>query len=773
MPSVPRSCGSSARRHGHLVLPSASLVPDGRDQSLLFTNAGMVPFKQSFLGREKPAAARIATAQRCMRAGGKHNDLDNVGFTPRHHTFFEMLGNFSFGDYFKEEAIVMAWEFLTRELDLPPRRLRVSVFEEDDESEELWRKVAGSNLAGVVRMGVADNFWSMGEGPGPCGPCSEVYFDVGVGDKDEDRWLEVWNLVFMQYSQTASGELQPLPVPCVDTGMGLERIASVVQGVHSNFDTDAFVPIVETVRALGSGPLAGTDSRQQRAALHVVADHVRAAAFLVADGVVPSNVGRGYVLRRIIRRAAGFGSRLGLGAAGDPFMVRLLPVIESTMGEAYPILAGRRDAVASVLSTEEESFSRALGKGMGLLNKHLAEARAHGRDSLAPGEAANLYTTHGFPIDLVSRLAAEQGFSVDLDAVHRILLRERSLSAAAGTDSTPGATTSTSFQLPEHVLAQWAQSRPPEFTGYSSTAEVSSVRLVHRQPGGRLAWVMIDPCPFYPEGGGQVGDRGRLVVHQDQDVEVSLEVLDTRKLFADGIALLIQVPESQCPGLDLIQEGTEVQALVNSTSRRRAAAHHTATHLLHAALRAELGEQVMQAGSFVSDAMLRFDFSYPGSLSTSQVRFLIASHLSLSLSPFRPQTASLVMPAQLCKPRARKHLCLFAVKEFVQKKPRALVSDGSARLRGTAAFISFLRLKKPFALASLLASAFPTRVPPTHNSSLFVARPLLLLGVLRTALMTTPNSLRESRHASTTKPSKTTTWSRALSRCMTLESMAP
>jgi alanyl-tRNA synthetase len=576
------------RERGHTIVPSASLVP-GNDPTLLFTNSGMVPFKDVFLGKEKRDYSRAVTSQRCVRAGGKHNDLENVGYTARHHTFFEMLGNFSFGEYFKREAIRFAWEFVTGRLQLDPERLHVTVYCDDDEAAKLWVSEAGIPPERVTRMGEKSNFWAMGD-TGPCGPCSEIFYDhgpevaggpPGSPDEDGDRYVEIWNLVFMQFERAASGELTPLPRPSVDTGAGLERLAAVMQGVHSNYDIDLFRDLLQAAaEATGSTDHASPS-------LRVIADHIRACSFLISDSVVPSNEGRGYVLRRIIRRAIRHGYKLGQSQA---FFYKLVPVLARVMGDAYPELRERSEQIARVLRAEEERFAETLESGMAQFETRMAEAGG----TTVPGSLLFLlHDTYGFPPDLTADIARERDLQVDLEGYDREmeLQRERARAASKfGVDLRSG----------EGIDAK------SEFVGYDTLAlesEVIALRrngaLVQALEPGNSGDVVLARTPFYPESGGQVGDIGELAGAKG----ARFAVVDTQKL---GSAI---VHSGKLDGAEL-RVGDMLQARVDSERRAAIRLNHSATHLLHAALRQVLGKHVTQKGSLVAPDRLRFDFSH-------------------------------------------------------------------------------------------------------------------------------------------------------------------
>ena len=575
------------RSRGHEVVASSSLVP-GNDPTLLFTNSGMVQFKDVFLGADPRSYTRAVTSQRCVRAGGKHNDLENVGYTARHHTFFEMLGNFSFGDYFKREAIAFAWEFLTREMGLARDRMWITVFEDDDEAEDIWRRDVGIESSRIVRCGEKDNFWSMGD-IGPCGPCSEVFYDhgpevaggpPGSPDEDGDRFVEIWNLVFMQFNRDADGNMSRLPRPSVDTGMGLERAAAVLQGVHGNYEIDLFRNLIRRAAALTGAEDLGDKS------LRVIADHIRSCAFLIVDGVLPSNEGRGYVLRRIIRRAIRHGHRLGMR---EPFFHRLAADLEAEMGQAYPELAERREVVDRILRQEEDRFAATLDQGLRMLEEELAVLRG----DVVPGEVVfRLYDTFGFPEDLVADVARERGLTVDHEGFGREMGAQRERARAG---SRFGAVRDRGNEV----------EGASEFIGYDRLQDKARVIGLYAdgQPVDALApedhgAVVLGRTPFYPEGGGQVGDRGVL-----RGPGRCFEVSDTRSS-ANAIAHYGIATEGG------VRLGDEIDAAVDAAARRDTARNHSATHLLHAALREVLGSHVQQRGSLVAPDRLRFDFSH-------------------------------------------------------------------------------------------------------------------------------------------------------------------
>ncbi len=587
---------------GHKVVASSSLVP-GNDPTLLFTNAGMVQFKDLFLGAEKLSYQRATSSQRCVRAGGKHNDLENVGYTARHHTFFEMLGNFSFGDYFKQEAIEYAWDFLTNVVGLPEDKLWVTVFEEDDEAAAIWLDKIGVKPERLSRIGAKDNFWSMGD-TGPCGPCTEIFYDhgehiaggpPGSPEEDGDRYIEIWNLVFMQFDRAADGSMVALPAPSVDTGMGLERLAAVMQGVHSNYEIDLFQALIHKAAELTNCKDLEKDS------LKVIADHIRACAFLVVDGVIPGNEGRGYVVRRIIRRAIRHGYKLG---QKQPFFADMVPALVEQMGAAYPELIHKADTVQQVLLKEEVRFAETLEQGMRLLNTVLADLSG----TEIPGDAVfKLYDTYGFPLDLTADIAREKGLTVDQAGFDTAMQAQRERARAAG-----------KFGATQSIAADVVKDLPAtEFTGYQNTsAETTKVlailidgQLQSQLRAGQKATLILDQTPFYAEAGGQIGDCGQLSADG-----VRFAVADTQKL-----AGVYHAHEGELQ-FGEIQAGSVFCAEVDASRRQAIRRHHSATHLLHAALRQILGEHVEQKGSLVSAEKLRFDFTHSGPLTDQQLQ---------------------------------------------------------------------------------------------------------------------------------------------------------
>ena len=583
---------------GHEVVPSSSLVP-ANDPTLLFTNAGMVQFKDVFLGGESRAVPRAASAQRCVRAGGKHNDLENVGYTARHHTFFEMLGNFSFGDYFKREAIHYAWELVTEVLGLPPERLYCTVFKDDDDAASIWLDEIGVNPLRFRRMGEKDNFWAMGD-TGPCGPCSEIFYDhgsdvpggpPGSADADGDRFIEIWNLVFMQFDRNAAGVLTPLPKPSVDTGMGLERLAAVMQGVHSNYEIDLFRNLIEV-----AADVTRTRDLQSKS-LRVIADHIRACSFLIVDGVLPGNEGRGYVLRRIIRRALRHGYKLGVE---DAFFYKLVGSLEAEMGAAYPELVARRSHVERVLKQEEMRFAETLSQGMRLLEDAIGRLS---RDGVIAGETVfKLYDTYGFPEDLTADVARERGLHVDAEgfaklmAAQRKRAREASRFDAAASDR-PRLDAATEFLGYESLTAKGRVVALFDADGAPATS------LGAEQSGT----VVLDRTPFYAESGGQVGDTGTL-----SREGLRFDVADTIKL-GSAFGHVGRVSTGT------LEVGAQVTAAVDAERRAAIVLNHSATHLLHAALRRTLGDHVEQKGSLVAPDRLRFDFSHYEALDAGEL----------------------------------------------------------------------------------------------------------------------------------------------------------
>ena len=584
-------------RNGHKVVPTSPLVPHN-DPTLLFTNAGMVQFKDVFLGQDKRPYQRAVTAQRCVRAGGKHNDLENVGYTARHHTFFEMLGNFSFGDYFKEQAIEFAWDLLTSGYGLPEDKLWVTVFKDDDEAADIWLQQIGVPKERFARIDGSDNFWAMGD-TGPCGPCSEIFYDhgpdvaggpPGTPEADGDRYVEIWNLVFMQFNRGADGVDTPLPRPSVDTGLGLERLAAVLQGVHSNYETDLFVALIDAaMEVTGSG-------ERDNSSLRVIADHIRSSAFLITDGVTPSNEGRGYVLRRIIRRAIRHGYQLG---AAEPFMHKLVAPLIAQMGQAYPELVAAQVQVERALALEGERFAQTLGQGMRILEQ---EVENLGSTIIPGGLVFRLYDTFGFPADLTADYARERGLTVDTPGFEQAMAEQRDRARAASQFEAAG---TIAVDVDESTV----------FTGYGELAGQSAVLALAREgeavetlAAGAEGVVVLKATPFYAESGGQVGDQGHLYWDNGKFAVTEVHYLAHKVIAHRG-----RMIEGE------LVPGTAVTTEVNVDGRAATAANHSATHLLHAALREVLGEHVQQKGSLVAPDRLRFDFSHGEAMAAEQV----------------------------------------------------------------------------------------------------------------------------------------------------------
>ena len=583
------------KSHGHQAVASSSLVP-ADDPTLLFTNAGMNQFKDTFLGAEKRSYSRAVSSQRCVRAGGKHNDLENVGYTARHHTFFEMLGNFSFGDYFKKEAIEFAWNFLTVEVGLPKEKLLVTVYSEDDEAFDIWENHIGVPKEKIIRISTSDNFWSMGD-TGPCGPCSEIFYDhgahiwggpPGTPEEDGDRFIEIWNLVFMQYNKQSDGTMEPLPKPSIDTGMGLERISAILQNVHSNYEIDLFQNLIKS-----AAEVVGTNEMENKS-LRVIADHIRSCSFLICDGVMPSNEGRGYVLRRVIRRAIRHGNKLG---ADGVFFFKLVASLANEMGDAYPELVEQRPVIEKVLKVEEEQFSKTLARGMAMLNETLEDLEG---DTIPGDVVFKLYDTYGFPTDLTNDVAREHDLKIDEAGFDAAMLAQRTRAQQA---SNFGADYNEKLSI-EHATT---------FTGYTDIEGAANVveliadnAFVETLEDGQEGVVVLDATPFYAESGGQSGDKGVLRIANGEFV-----VTDTQKMgnaFAHrGIAK------------GKISKGDKATAAVDALNREAIKKNHSATHLLHAALRDILGEHVTQKGSLVDAPRFRFDFSHFEAVTSEQL----------------------------------------------------------------------------------------------------------------------------------------------------------
>ena len=617
-------------RHGHEVVESSPLVPRN-DPSLLFTNSGMVQFKNVFTGAERRSYARATSSQKCVRAGGKHNDLDNVGMTARHHTFFEMLGNFSFGDYFKDVAIEHAWTLLTRDFGLSRERLLVTVYADDDQAADLWKRIAGLDDNRIIRIGTADNFWRMGD-TGPCGPCSEIFYDhgdtiaggpPGSADEDGDRFIEIWNLVFMQYDEGPPGVRGPLPRPSIDTGMGLERFAAILQGKHDNYDTDTLrALIVASAEATGTEP-----DGPFRISHRVVADHLRSTSFLIADGVLPSNEGRGYVLRRIMRRAM---RHIHMMGAATPVMWRLVPALVRQMGGAFPELVAAQSLIEGTLKLEEERFDAMLGRGLGLLTdatERLGEGQALG------GEVAfKLYDTYGFPLDLTQDALREQGRAVDVAGFDAAMAEQRTRARAAWAGTGDAATERAWFDLRDATPSS-------EFLGYSTEAAEATVvglviggMVVDRAEAGDAVAVLLNQTPFYAESGGQVGDTGVLVSD-----DVTIRINDTQKR-AGSLVAHVGTVERGTPTV-----GMAVRAAVDHARRGAIEAHHSATHLLHAALRERLGSHVAQKGSLNAPDRLRFDVSAPSPIGRADLA-VVEGAVNARIRENAPVTTRLMTP---------------------------------------------------------------------------------------------------------------------------------
>nr|MDQ2860788.1 alanine--tRNA ligase [Pseudomonadota bacterium] len=617
----------------HVVVASAPLVPRG-DPTLLFVNAGMVPFKNYFTGAEAPPAPRVASSQKCVRAGGKHNDLDNVGYTARHLTFFEMLGNFSFGDYFKERAIELAWDLVVRRFEIDPARLLVTVHASDEEAAALWRKIAGLPDGRVIRIDSADNFWSMGD-TGPCGPCTEIFYDHGehvVGgppgspDQDGDRFTEIWNLVFMQYDQGADGSRRDLPRPSIDTGMGIERLTAVLQGVHDIYDIDLFRALIAA-----SEEATGVKARGEAAASHrVIADHLRSTSFLLADGVGPSNEGRGYVLRRIMRRAMRHAYLLG---ATEPLMHRLVPTLVSQMGAAYPELARAQPMIVETLRQEEERFHRTLGRGMALLDEATASLR---EGDVLPGEVAfRLYDTYGFPPDLTEDAVRMRGIKVDIAGFDAAMGRQKTMARESWAGSGQQAQGAI-------WLALRARLGATRFLGYDQTEATGKMVALVRDgqeivaaEAGETVLALFDATPFYAESGGQAGDRGQATWPGG-----AAEVLDVRKEAGDLHAHVLKITSGR------LEVGVQVRLTVDAEGRARTRLNHSAAHLVHAALRHVLGDHVAQKGQLVDADRMRFDFSHGAPLThaeidaiEAEVNAVIRQNLPADTKEMAPQAA--------------------------------------------------------------------------------------------------------------------------------------
>jgi alanyl-tRNA synthetase len=623
-------------RNDHQVVPSAPLVPRN-DPTLLFTNAGMVPFKNVFTGQEKRPYVRATSSQKCVRAGGKHNDLDNVGYTARHHTFFEMLGNFSFGDYFKEQAIFHAWTLLTKDFGLDKDKLLVTVYHTDDEAASLWKKIAGLPDEKIIRIATDDNFWKMGD-TGPCGPCSEIFYDHGPGiaggppgspDEDGDRFIEIWNLVFMQYEEGPPGTRNPLPRPSIDTGMGLERFAAILQGKHDNYDTDTLrALILASAEATGQSP-----DGEFRISHRVVADHLRSTSFLIADGVLPSNEGRGYVLRRIMRRAMRHAHLMG---ATEPLMYRLVPALTRQMGQAFPELTAAEPLIIETLKLEENRFRSMLDRGISLLREEAASVPSGG--ALSGDIAFKLYDTYGFPLDLTQDALREEHKSVDIDGFNTAMAEQKKRARAAWAGSGEAATETVWFELKETLGAT-------EFLGYATEAAEASIigLVVDGQPTdealpGQAVALILNQTPFYAESGGQVGDTGIITGADD----LRIRITDTQKKLGDLFVHLGTVEAGTA------RLGAPVVARVDHDRRRAIRAHHSATHLLHEALRRHLGTHVTQKGSLNAPDRLRFDISQPRPVTADELA-LVEREVNERIRENSAVTTRLMTPEEAVK----------------------------------------------------------------------------------------------------------------------------
>jgi alanyl-tRNA synthetase len=644
---------------GHANVPSAPLVPHN-DPTLMFVNAGMVPFKNVFTGLETRPYQTAASSQKCVRAGGKHNDLDNVGYTARHHTFFEMLGNFSFGDYFKERAITLAWGLITKEWGISPERLCVTVYHTDDEAFDLWRKISGLPEHKIIRIATSDNFWAMGDS-GPCGPCSEIFYDhgdhiyggpPGSPDEDGDRFTEIWNLVFMQYDQVAGGERRALPKPSIDTGMGLERIAAVLQGVHDNYDTDTFRALIAASAELTKSDASGA----MKASHRVIADHLRASGFLIADGVLPANEGRGYVLRRIMRRAMRHAHLLG---ARDPLMYRLVPALVAEMGGAYPDLLRAQPLIAATLRQEETRFRQTLTNGLRLLDEATA-TMAEGA-TLAGDVAFKLYDTFGFPYDLTEDALRTHGLTVDRAGFDAAMAQQKAAARAAWRGSGERASDDIWFDIAEAHGST-------EFIGYNRTAGEGQIialvkdgQPINQAGAGDAVIVLTNQTPFYAESGGQIGDRGEISSLNGLRARVELTAKPLGRLHAHHVVV----------EAGALAAGDLVHLAVDATYRDQIRANHSATHLLHAALRDRLGAHVTQKGSLVAADRLRFDFSHPSALTADDIA-AIEAHVNAQIRGNVAVTTRLMTPDDAIKAGA---MALFGEKYGDEVRVLAMGGD--------------------------------------------------------------------------------------------------
>ena len=645
---------------GHEIITSGPLVPHN-DPTLMFTNAGMVQFKNIFVGQESPKNSRAVTSQKCVRAGGKHNDLENVGYTARHHTFFEMLGNFSFGDYFKDLAIELAWTLVTKEFGLSKDKLLITVFSEDIEAYELWKKIAGLSDSKIIRIPTSDNFWSMGE-TGPCGPCSEIFYDhgdhipggpPGSVDEDGDRFIEIWNLVFMQFEQLVAGTRIDLPKPSIDTGMGLERISAVLQGTHDNYKIDLFSDLIEASAEVAQVSAEGDNSVSHR----VIVDHLRASSFLIADGVLPSNEGRGYVLRRIMRRAMRHAHLMG---CAEPLMYKLVPVLNSKMGQAFPELTQAEALIAETLELEERRFKKTLERGLKLLSDATSDLDDGGT---LPGEVAfRLYDTYGFPVDLTEDALRREGYGVDLAGFDKEMERQKTEARAAWKGSGETATEQVWFDLKEKFGST-------EFLGYDTDdaeakvlALVVNGKVVDHVKGAAKVGIVLNQSPFYGEAGGQEGDKGTIYIG-----DTSVDIEDTQKKVGGILVHMGEIVDGA------LQTGDNAVLKINTERRRSLRANHSATHLLHSTLRLMLGEHITQKGSLVAEERLRFDISHPKPLTKEEIG-KVEYQVNRQISAYIEVVTRLMTPEEAVEAGA---LALFGEKYGSEVRVVSIGSEGN------------------------------------------------------------------------------------------------
>ena len=670
-------------REGHFVVPSAPLVPHN-DPTLMFVNAGMVPFKNVFTGQESRPYVTATSSQKCVRAGGKHNDLDNVGYTARHHTFFEMLGNFSFGDYFKERAIDLAWRLITREWGISPDRLTATIYHTDDEAFDLWRKISGLPESRIIRIPTKDNFWAMGDN-GPCGPCSEIFYDhgehipggpPGSPNEDGDRFTEIWNLVFMQYEQEDNEIVRDLPRPSIDTGMGLERIAAVLQGVHDNYDTDTFAALITA-----SAELTGASPTDGRKASHrVIADHLRASGFLIADGVLPANEGRGYVLRRIMRRAMRHAHILG---AADPLMHRLVPALVAEMGAAYPELVRAQPLIEETLKLEETRFRQTLDKGLKLLDE--ATSAMKPGDILAGATAFKLYDTYGFPYDLTEDALRAQGFGVDRSGFDSAMAEQKAAARAAWKGSGAKASEEVWFDIAE----EFGSTEFIGYAGHEGDGQVLAIvrdgaRVEHAGEGDKVV-LLTNQTPFYGESGGQIGDSGK--ASSDKGLEADIE--DTSKPLGRLHAHHAEIRKGE------VSVGDALHLVVDAERRDRVRANHSATHLLHAALRHRLGLHVTQKGSLVAPDYFRFDFSHPRPLTREDIES-IEEEVNRHIRDNQPVTTKLMTPDEAIAAGVRR------IEALTGEAARLWLTGRESRLREAASALKASPEEVPARVAALV-----------------------------------------------------------------------